>query len=150
MANGQVFHGDLAADNGKICALGQDLSFMADKDTLVIDAQGQLVTPGGVDVHAHMSYFVGGCWTSDNFASGTKAALFGGTTTTMDFVETKAEESMLAALKRRREEAQAQACTDFSLHMSVLPHDMERLDEIGEVVASGCPTFKHYTAYALH
>lgn len=149
VANGQVFHGDLAANNGKICALGQDLSFLADKDTLIIDAQNQLVTPGGVDVHAHMSYFVGGCWTSDNFASGTKAALFGGTTTTMDFVETKAEESMLAALKRRREEAQAQACTDFSLHMSILPHDMERLDEIGAVIAQGCPTFKHYTAYAF-
>ncbi|MGM9999490.1 MAG: amidohydrolase family protein [Candidatus Bruticola sp.] len=149
VTDSQIFKGDIAVKNGKICALGQDLTFLKNEDTTIIDAAERLVTPGGVDVHAHMSYFVGGCWTSDNFASGTKAALFGGTTTTMDFVETKSGQTMKEALEKRRQEAQEQACTDFSLHMSILPHDIENLAEVASIVENGCPTFKHYTAYAF-
>ncbi|MGM9992991.1 MAG: amidohydrolase family protein [Candidatus Bruticola sp.] len=149
VTNNQVFKGDIAVNKGTICALGQDLNFLKNENTAVIDAQERLVTPGGVDVHAHMSYFVGGCWTSDTFASGTEAALFGGTTTTMDFVETKNGQSMKEALDRRCQEAQKQACTDFSLHMSILPHDIDNLAEVKSIVEDGCPTFKHYTAYAF-
>lgn len=145
----EVIAGDLAIDGGRICAVGTDLSALESGADKVIDAEERLVTPGGVDVHAHMSYHVGGCDTSDDFASASAAALAGGTTCIMDFVETKESESMADALDRRRRQAEELCRCDFSLHMSVLPHDMDKLDQIAGIVADGCPSFKHYTAYAF-
>ncbi len=140
---------DIAIQKGKICALGHDLQAYQEGAQRVIDAQKRIVTPGGVDIHAHLSYFVGGRHTADTFASGTQAALFGGTTTVMDFVEAAEEESLTQALERRRREAQDLVCCDYSLHMSILPHDLGKLAEIPELVKGGCPTFKHYTAYSF-
>lgn len=143
----EVFYGDIAVSQGKIAALGSDLSgFQASR---VIDAEKRLVTPGGVDVHAHLQYHVGGFDTADDFANGTLAALYGGTTTTMDFVETLPEESFAAALERRKAQAQEGIYTDFSLHMSMLPHDLGKLEQVEQLIIDGCPTFKHYMAYGF-
>lgn len=148
ISGGNAVKGDIAVNNGKIAAIGDNLSEFCAADRL-IDAEERLVTPGGVDVHSHMSYHVAGCDTTDTFASGTLAALFGGTTTTMDFVEAEPEEALQEALNRRRAQAERECCTDFSLHMSILPGDMDKLDQIYDLVASGCPSFKHYTAYGF-
>ncbi|MBQ7502468.1 amidohydrolase family protein [bacterium] len=148
IAGGEAVKGDIAVNNGKIAAIGDNLSEFCSAER-TIDAQERLVTPGGVDVHAHMSYHVAGCDTTDTFASGTLAALFGGTTTTMDFVEALPEETLQEALDRRRAQAEKECCTDFSLHMSILPSDMDKLDQVFDLTSSGCPSFKHYTAYGF-
>jgi len=49
--------------------------------TKVVEAKGKLVLPGGIDTHTHLESFFMGTRTSDDFYSGTKAALAGGTTT---------------------------------------------------------------------
>ncbi|MBQ7529150.1 amidohydrolase family protein [bacterium] len=144
---GEVIKGDICVDHGKIAAIGEDLSFL--EAETAVDAQGRIVTPGGVDVHAHMSYHVCGCDTTDTFATATRAALFGGTTTVMDFVESKEDQSLSEALRLRCEQAQAQCYVDFSLHMSILPHDLKKLDQIEGLIKDGCPSFKHYTAYGF-
>ncbi len=137
--------GDIAIDaQGKIAAIGADLS-----GETVIDAEGRLVTPGGVDVHTHLQYHVCGCDTSDTFASGMRAAAFGGTTTVMDFVEAQPQEPLAQALERRRAQAQGNAFIDYSLHMSRLPDDIGKLDQVRDLVQQGCPTFKHYMAYGF-
>ena len=46
-----------------------------------IDATGAYVFPGGVDPHTHLDMPFGGTITADDFESGTRAALLGGTTT---------------------------------------------------------------------
>lgn len=139
-----VFPADIAIHQGKIAAIGQDLS-----GERTISAAGKLVVPGGVDIHTHLQYHVGGFDTADDFASGTRAAAFGGTTTVMDFVETHPEETMAQALERRKSQAAAGSCLDFSLHMSILPSDMSKLGQIPALIANGCPTFKHYMAYGF-
>ncbi|HUB22088.1 MAG TPA: amidohydrolase family protein, partial [Streptosporangiaceae bacterium] len=51
----------------------------------IIDAAGQYVLPGGIDVHTHMEMPFGGTFSADTFETGTRAAAWGGTTTIIDF-----------------------------------------------------------------
>ncbi len=67
----------------KITAIGSNLTATADT---VIDAAGLLVLPGGIDPHVHLDMPFMGTFSSDTHETGTRAALFGGTTTVIDFV----------------------------------------------------------------
>ena len=49
-------------------------------DVQVVDATGRYVIPGGVDSHTHMQLPFMGTVASDDFYTGTRAALAGGTT----------------------------------------------------------------------
>src|SRR5262245_57058739 len=73
----------------------------------VIDAAGKLVLPGGVDPHIHCNWPVrpgkdgGPPEMSAGPALVSKAALFGGTTTLIDFAVWNAGETLEQALTRR-------------------------------------------------
>ncbi len=71
------------------------LNVKADKE---IDASGMLVFPGGIDPHVHLEMPFMGTFSSDTHATGTRAALFGGTTTVIDFVLQKQGHSLHEAL----------------------------------------------------
>ncbi len=78
-----IFGADLLIDEGRIVALGRDSDTSAER---TVDARGKLVLPGGIDVHVHLPWPTGALISTDDFASGTKAAAFGGVTTVLDFV----------------------------------------------------------------
>lgn len=141
---GSDYVADVAIDGEKIAAIGADLS--GDK---TIDATGMLVTPGAIDVHVHMEMPIGAFTSSDDFFTGTRAAAFGGTTCIVDFVETAPEQTMLEALAARRAKAGARATIDYGLHMTIGPHDMDKLDQLPAVFEAGCVSFKLYMAYGL-
>ena len=139
------FVADIGIENGRIAAIGIDLSGKRE-----IDATGKFVTPGAVDIHVHMQMpLEDGIVSADNFFTGTMAAAFGGTTTIVDFVDTKADETMLEALAKRRAEADPQVVIDYGLHMTIVPSDMEKLDQLPAVVEAGCGSFKLYMAYGF-
>ena len=76
------FHADIGVRDGRIAMLGANLAPGARE----IDAQGRLVTPGGVDAHCHLDQETGDdSVMADDFASGTVSAACGGTTTVMPF-----------------------------------------------------------------
>ena len=108
--NGRVITAtdDYVADvlmlGGVIHAIGRALA--VGEDVQVIDASGLYVLPGGVDTHVHMENIVGPTVTCDTFASGTKAAAFGGTTTVVDFALQTTTDSPLEALARTQRSAE--------------------------------------------
>ena len=55
ITQGVIENGTVLMENGKIIAVGTDVAIPADAQ--VIDAQGQIVTPGLIDAHSHIGLF---------------------------------------------------------------------------------------------
>lgn len=73
---------DLRVTGGKISEIGPALPV---QDCQVIDAFGKLVFPGFIDTHTHFEMNKGQInETADNWTTGTRAALAGGTTCVLD------------------------------------------------------------------
>ena len=76
-----TYKADVRIEGGRIIEIGQWL-----KGDEVLDATGCYVMPGGIDPHTHLEMPFMGTYSSDDFESGTRAALSGGTTMVVDFV----------------------------------------------------------------
>jgi dihydropyrimidinase len=111
-----------------------------------IDAKGLFVFPGGIDVHTHMELPVGDTKSSDDFESGTIAALSGGTTTIIDFTTPARGESLISSLNDRLKLVEKSYC-DYSLHIGVTYFNEKTSKEIEECVKKGFTSFKIYMAY---
>ena len=104
---------DILCEGDTIRSIGKDLAVSTDVD--VHDASGLLVLPGGVDAHTHLDWEFGTARTVDTFASGTRAAAFGGTTTIVDFCN-QGSATPLAALEEWRSRAET-ASVDVGAHL---------------------------------
>lgn len=150
LKNGTVVTGegtaqvDVGVRGGRIAGIAADLHGGQE-----IDCRGQFITPGAVDVHVHLQYPIGALTTTDDFFTGTRAAALGGTTTIIDFVEAQPQQRLLEALAARQALAAERAVIDYGFHMTITPQDIGKLDQVGDVVAAGCPSFKHYMAYSF-
>src|SRR6266487_6149146 len=87
---------DILTEEEKVCLIGKDLAVQADRE---IDATGMLVFPGGVDPHVHLDMPFMGTFSSDTHETGTRAALFGGTTMVIDFILQSQGNSLRSALE---------------------------------------------------
>ncbi len=135
---------DVAIAGEKIAAVGRGLA-----GAQTLDATGLLVMPGGIDSHVHLQYPQGPnrVVSADDWLTGTIAAACGGTTTVVDFVEARPEQTLMQALEARRAEAAPQAAIDYSFHMTLNRADDATLAEIPAVLAAGLTSFKVYMAY---
>jgi dihydropyrimidinase len=113
----------------------------------VVDCSGCLVLPGGIETHSHLDLEAAGTVTADDFATGTRSALAGGTTTVLDFATQFHGETLMEGLKRWHEKARAKAVTDYGFHLAMTQWRPEFADEMAEVVAAGVTSFKLYMAY---
>jgi dihydropyrimidinase len=132
---------DVLIDGGVITAIGKGLS--GDK---VLDASGCYVMPGGIDPHTHLEMPFMGTQAFEDFSTGTKAALSGGTTMVVDFVLPNPNESLLDALATWNQKA-GKAASDYSFHMAITWWSEQVWKEMAEVVNRGVNTFKHFMAY---
>ncbi len=137
-----VFQADLGIRNGSIAAMGLHLEGQE-----LYNADGLLVIPGAVDAHVHLDMPTSSTRTSESWASGTRAAMYGGTTTVIDFVEPDLEQDLLPAFELRNSEAQGQAWIDYSFHMTIRQASPHILAQIPAVIQAGLPSFKLYTTY---
>jgi dihydropyrimidinase len=133
---------DIGIRDGKIEAIGQGL--IGDK---MVDASGLYVLPGGVDPHVHLQMPAGETTSSDDFGSGTIAAVMGGTTTIIDFVEPEAGESLKNAFEKRKAAAAGKAVIDYGFHMTLSSTRDDWMAEIPWMISTGVPSFKMYTTY---
>ncbi|MHB8135454.1 MAG: dihydropyrimidinase [Anaerolineaceae bacterium] len=138
----EIIKTDLAIQEEQIAAWGDDL-----KGKEVIDANGLLVLPGGVDPHVHLQMPTATAITSDDWKTGSLAAAFGGTTTVIDFVEPLPGQSMQEALEFRKDEADGSSYLDYALHMTIANSSVETLNQIPEMMSEGITSFKIYTTY---
>lgn len=117
-------------------------------DAKVVDASGKLVMPGGIDTHTHMQLPFMGTVAVDDFYSGTRAALAGGTTMIIDFVLGPRNESLLQMYDRWRGWADPKVCCDYSFHVAVTWWSPQVREEMGTLVKErGVNSFKMFLAY---
>lgn len=144
---GDSFEGDILVVDGKIRMLGKHLDVF-EPGARVIDASGLYVLPGGIDPHVHMELDVGGGLVSaDDFETGTRAAIAGGTTSIIDFVTPGLGQTLIEALQERKEAAK-KSCCDYGLHMSITSWNDRTAEEMRQCVEQeGINSFKVYMAY---
>ena len=71
----------------------------------MLDASGCYVMPGGIDPHTHLEMPFMGTTAAEDFSSGTRAALSGGTTMVVDFVLPGNNQSLVEALQAWHQKA---------------------------------------------
>ncbi|MEG1525678.1 MAG: dihydropyrimidinase [Clostridia bacterium] len=139
----QAKRSDVLVENDKIAAIGSNLPNNADK---TIDAMGAYVFPGFIDTHTHFDLDLGVTVTADNFITGTKAAILGGTTTVLDFATQDKGMTMQNALDLWHTKAQGSSC-NYGFHMAVSEWNPARVAEIDKMIAQGVTSFKMYMVY---
>ncbi len=136
-----TYKADVLIEGGRITHIGQNLV-----GTTIIDATGCYVMPGGIDPHTHLEMPFMGTYSTDDFESGTRAALAGGTTMVVDFALPAPGQGLMDALKMWDNKSGRANC-DYSFHMAVTWWGQQVFDEMAEVVDRGINTFKHFMAY---
>ena len=137
---------DVLLKDGIVHTIGHQIQ--VGPDVAVIDASGLYVLPGGVDTHVHLENVIGPTITCDTFASGTRAAAFGGTTTVVDFALQTETDSPLGAIARAQASADAQVAVDYSLHVIVTRVDDQVLKDVRHAMRhEGVTSFKMFMAY---
>ena len=85
-----TYKSDILIEGSAISEIGTNL-----KGNNELDASGCYIMPGGIDPHTHLEMPFMGTYSSDDFESGTRAALAGGTTMVVDFALPSPGESLL-------------------------------------------------------
>ncbi len=141
VAADRTYKADVLIDGERIAAVGTGLS----GDT-TIDASGCYVMPGGIDPHTHLDMPFMGTNSADDYESGTRAALSGGTTMVVDFCIPGNGQPLMDAWADW-DRRSAKACTDFSYHMCITYWSDRVREDMAKVVEKGVTTFKHFMAY---
>ncbi len=139
------YTGDILIDGEKIVAIGKKLQVTSDE---AMDASGKLIFPGGIDPHVHLDMPFMGTYSSDNYETGTRAALHGGTTMVIDFILQKQGNSLAAALQEWQGRSDGNCLSDYSFHMAVTDFNENTKQEIrGMIEEQGITSFKTFMAY---
>lgn len=139
------FIADVFIEGETISAIGKNLQVKADK---VIDAAGKYVFPGGIDPHVHLDMPFMGTYSSDDYETGTRAALFGGTTSVIEFILQKQGDTLYNALREWQAKSIPKAVGDFSYHMAVTDfNDVTAKEVVKLIEEEGITSFKTFMAY---
>lgn len=140
-----TFLADVFISDEKVQAIGQNMNVAAKR---TIDAKGMYLLPGGIDAHTHLDLPFMGTSSSDDFETGTLAALHGGTTSIIDFAFQSHGKSLKEGLNAWHERAKGKAVGDYAFHMAVTDFNENSKKEIKELIEKeGVTSFKTFMAY---
>ncbi len=149
--NGQIttssdeYIADILCEGETITAIGRDLKAPASAE--VIDASGKFVFPGFIDPHVHIYLPFMGTFSKDDYDSGSRAALVGGTTTLIEMCCPSRQDEPLEALDLWLSKAEGVSACDFSFHMAVSRYDASVEEQLRQIVKRGIASFKIFLAY---
>ncbi len=136
---------DVFIEGETVVAIGNNLPHQAET---TIDAKGKLVIPGGIDPHVHLEMPFMGTYSSDDYSSGTLAAMHGGTTMVIDFILQTQGDTLHNALKEWQDKSIGRAYGDYSYHMAVTDYNETTRKEISQLIQNeGITSFKTFMAY---
>ena len=142
----EVLHGSLFVKDGKIAGLYAYNAPVPEAEEN-IDVAGKYILPGGIDPHVHLHLQTPNGTSTDDFYSGTKAALKGGTTSIIDFITPRRGQSLLDAIPERKAEAK-ESLVDYTFHLSPVEWTKNTAQEMIQAIHSEHITsFKVYMAY---
>ena len=145
------FAADVAVSGGRIEAVGPDVGRLAESADEVVDATGQLVLPGCIDVHTHTR--VASDEEPDRFFQDSVAAAFGGTTTFLAFnnpgtgSSPAAHRSILVGVDEFRRTTASDAAVDFAVSPAILGGMKDPIAELPAMVDAGVPTAKAFMVF---
>lgn len=136
---------DIGIAGGSIVQMGGSMSAPRE-----IDADGKIVTPGGVDAHVHLTPPTRRSkeinW-SDDFESGTKAAAAGGVTTVGNMSFPEADQTLVQGVEEDIAEASRLSVVDFFMHPVLLRPTLENLECIPALHEAGHTSLKCFMSY---
>lgn len=139
---------DVAIAGGRIVALAEPGYLTGAREEIVAD--GKLIIPGGIDPHVHCKWMMPDIGEGGKYSAGpdvvSRAALYGGTTTLIDFAPVQHDESVFDAIRRRDEDWGGQCYCDYSYHV-MLQGDItpRQLNEVPAAIEAGFPSWKIFT-----
>ncbi len=135
------YEADVRIEGGVITEIGKGL-----KGDTTLDATGCYVMPGGIDPHTHLEMPFMGTYSSDDFESGTRAAVSGGTTMVVDFVLPGQGQGLMDAAQMWHNKSGRAHC-DYSYHMAITWWGQKVWEDMELSVKAGMTSFKHFMAY---
>ena len=139
-----VIAADVLLEGETIAAVGPNL---AADGAETVDCTDKLLFPGFIDAHTHFDLEVAGTITADDFTTGSRAALRGGTTTVIDFAAPDKGEALHTGLQRWHRKADGKTACDYAFHMTIDDWNEGISAEIKEMVDGGISSFKMYMTY---
>jgi dihydropyrimidinase len=110
-----------------------------------INAEDLVIMPGGIDPHVHLSlpdYVPEEFRWSDDFESGSKAAIAGGITTLGCISVPDKNETPLGTIERETKSINKHAIADFIIHPVIFAPTNETIQEIPKLIDKGVNTIK--------
>ncbi|HJN87776.1 MAG: amidohydrolase family protein [Dehalococcoidia bacterium] len=138
---------DVAVQGEKIVAVAAPGTLTEDA-VRIIDASGKVVVPGGIEPHAHIAAPIMGQGDLKTAPPEqvSRAALFGGTTTLLDFAIQFPGTDVNQAIQERTSVWKGKSYSDYAHHLMLCGALSDNMfGQLGEAVEDGFSTFKIFT-----
>ena len=139
----ETFNADILIDGERITSIAERIDIPGAE---IIDAEGKMVLPGGIDPHTHLDLPMFDTVSSDDHYTGHKAAAFGGTTTVMDFIP-QDYDTLNGSFEAWQKKSAPKAAIDYGFHMNITNFDEQVAQEIPKLLELGITTIKVFMAY---
>lgn len=149
--NGQIvtatdkYVADVLVEDEKIVQIGKNVHIPS--DTKVYDAKGKYVFPGFIDPHVHIYLPFMGTYAKDDYATASRAALIGGTTTLIEMCCPSRGEDTWDGYQLWKSKAENISACDYTFHMAVSKFNESTAEQLRKIAAEGIQSFKVFLAY---